>query len=135
MKELRVRSQNRKQLIEITREVENLFADLLNTHREGALLVFCPHTTAGLAINENADPTVQRDFLQHYAKLVPKEAQFLHGEGNADAHIQSIMTGSSIIVPVSGGRMALGTWQGLYFCEFDGPRSRTVQCQLLPALL
>lgn len=135
MRELRVRSQKRKQLVEITGEVEKLFADLLVQHREGALLIFCPHTTAALAINENADPTVQRDFLQHYAKMVPKDAGFLHGEGNADAHIQSIMSGSSIMVPVSGGRMALGTWQGLYFCEFDGPRSRTALCQLLPALL
>ena len=135
MKELRIRSQNRKQLVEITQQVEKLFAPLFAQHPEGALLVFCPHTTAAVAINENADPTVQRDFLQHYAKLVPKDADFLHAEGNADAHIQSIMSGSSVIVPVSGGRMALGTWQGLYFCEFDGPRSRSVKCQLLPALL
>ncbi|MEM9424099.1 MAG: secondary thiamine-phosphate synthase enzyme YjbQ [Spirochaetota bacterium] len=135
MKELQVRSKSRKQVLDITADVEDLMASLLEKHPEGALLLFCQHTTAALTVNENADPTVKRDFLQHCETLVPRDAGFIHGEGNSDAHIQCILTGPSLLLPVSGGRLALGVWQGIYFCEFDGPRTRRVQCQLLPALI
>ncbi len=136
MRELKVDSSRRKQMIDITADIKDLVGDLLQKYREAALLLFCQHTTAALTVNENADPTVQQDFLRHYTVLVPKSPSFIHGEGNSDSHIQAIMTGSSLLVPVSQGRLVLGTWQGIYFCEFDGPRfQRQIQCQLLPALL
>ncbi len=134
MRELSIRSSHRKQMIDISRDVEQLLTDLRQKHPEAAVLLFCPHTTAALTVNENADPTVQQDFLQHYSAMVPQHAHFRHGEGNSDSHIQSIMTGPSLLVPVSSGRLVMGTWQGIYFCEFDGPRSRKVWCQLLTAL-
>ncbi len=134
MRELIISTKSRKQIIDITAKIESLMRDLLQTHREAALLLFCRHTTAALTVNENADPAVQRDFLQHYSSMVPKNAGFTHSEGNSDSHIQCIMTGPSLTVPVSDGCLDLGTWQGIYFCEFDGPRNRRIHCQLLPAL-
>jgi len=85
-----------------------------------------PHTTAGITINENADPSVQRDILHHLGKMVPQSGDYHHGEGNSPAHIKASLMGSSVTVLISGGRLALGTWQGIYFCEFDGPRNRKV---------
>jgi len=85
-----------------------------------------PHTTAGLTINENADPDVARDILTGLARLVPVTGHYRHAEGNSDAHIKASLMGFSLRVPVIDGRLALGTWQGLYFCEFDGPRHRHV---------
>lgn len=111
--------------------IEQRMGAQLRKYRQGGLLVFCPHTTAGVAVNENADPTVQRDFLHHFAKLVPWEDGFTHSERNADSHIQSIMVGPSVMVPIASGRLCLGTWQGIYFCEFDGPRTRSLFCQFL----
>jgi len=99
---------------------------------DGLLLVFCPHTTAGLTINEGADPDVKRDLLAALARLAPERGDYRHAEGNSDAHIKASLMGSSVLIPVSGGRLGLGTWQAVYFCEFDGPRSRTVTVQLLP---
>ena len=81
-------------------------------------------TTAGVTINENADPSVVRDMLAHLEKLVPEHDGFTHGEGNSDSHIKASMMGASVTIPIMGGRLALGTWQGIYFCEFDGPRNR-----------
>jgi len=94
--------------------------------QDGAVIVFVPHTTAGITINENADPSVQRDILHHLDKMVPQAGDYHHGEGNSPAHIKTSLMGSSVTVLVSGGRLALGTWQGIYFCEFDGPRNRKV---------
>jgi len=85
-----------------------------------------PHTTAGLTINENADPDVARDILAGLARLVPATGDYRHAEGNSDAHLKASLVGSSVTVPVVDGRLALGTWQGIYFCEFDGPRRRHV---------
>ena len=135
MKKLQIRSTQRKQMIDITAEAYRAMEDLLHKHRQGALLLFCQHTTAALTVNENADPSVVRDVLQHYGQMVPHRAGFTHSEGNSDSHIQSIMTGPSLLVPFADGRLVLGTWQGIYFCEFDGPRHRQVVCQLLPELL
>ena len=86
--------------------------------------MFCPHTTAGVTINENADPTVRRDVAMTLERLVPADLPFAHLEGNSDAHVKASLMGSSVTVPVEGGRLALGTWQGIYFAEFDGPRRR-----------
>ena len=99
---------------------------------DGACVVYCPHTTAGITINENADPTVVRDMLKVLNKVIPFEAGYAHAEGNSAAHIKATLTGSSVTIPVSAGRLDLGTWQGIYFCEYDGPRSRTVRVRLLP---
>lgn len=95
--------------------------------QDGVLTVFVPHTTAGVTINENADPDVARDVTWFMEQLVPNASGFRHAEGNSDAHIKASLFGSSVQLIVRGGRFWLGTWQGVYFCEFDGPRSRTVQ--------
>ncbi len=94
--------------------------------REGYAIVYCPHTTAGMAVNENADPDVVRDVLRRLDELYPWEHKLdRHAEGNTAAHLKAITTGTSQTVLISGGRLVLGTWQGIYFCEFDGPRRRT----------
>ena len=97
----------------------------------GMVLVYCPHTTAGLTINENADPDVQRDMLAELNKIVPFDDGYAHGEGNSAAHIKATMTGLSVTIPVRDGQMTLGTWQGIYFCEYDGSRSRRVHIQTI----
>ena len=94
--------------------------------QSGTCHVYVPHTTAGLTINENADPDVARDILADLARLVPAEGDYRHAEGNSDAHIKASLVGFSAMVPVVDGRPALGTWQGVYLCEFDGPRRRRV---------
>lgn len=92
----------------------------------GICYVYMPHTTAGLTINEHADPDVARDIVAGLARLVPPTGDYRHAEGNSDAHIKASLVGYSIMVPVIDGRLALGTWQGIYFCEFDGPRRRHI---------
>ena len=93
---------------------------------DGLAVVFVPHTTAGVTINENADPSVQSDILNHLDKAVPQSAHYTHAEGNSPAHVKASMMGSSVTVIIQGGRLVLGTWQGIYLCEFDGPRTRQV---------
>jgi secondary thiamine-phosphate synthase enzyme len=97
----------------------------------GLCHVFVPHTTAAVTINENADPSVVRDLLAKMARLVPSDEDYTHAEGNSDAHVKASLFGSSVTVPVADGKLMLGTWQGIYFCEFDGPRTRTVHVQFL----
>lgn len=99
--------------------------------QNGALLVYCPHTTAGMTINENADPDVVRDLLFALDKTYPDRREFRHMEGNSAAHLKASVMGSSVLVPVREGALALGTWQGIYFCEFDGPRRRKFYVQPL----
>ena len=99
--------------------------------QEGLCCVFCPHTTAGLTIQENADPTVKADMMQHLSKLIPKEG-FTHDEGNSDSHIKSSVVGASTTVLVENGRLLLGHWQAIFFCEFDGPRDRRVHIKVVP---
>jgi secondary thiamine-phosphate synthase enzyme len=91
---------------------------------DGLAVVYCPHTTAGITINENADPDVVRDMLVGLDKAFPDRAEFRHSEGNSVAHLKTSVTGSSVTVIINGGKLVLGTWQGIYFCEFDPPRSR-----------
>ncbi len=100
---------------------------------EGVVVVSVPHTTAGVTINENADPSVRVDLLMALERLVPATLPFTHAEGNADAHVKASLMGGSVQVPLVGGRLKLGTWQGVYFCEFDGPRRRRVDVVVLPA--
>lgn len=99
--------------------------------QQGCCVVFVPHTTAGVCINEHADPAVMQDIIAALDKLVPFEGGYRHTEGNSAAHIKSILVGSSVTVPVEGGDLALGTWQGLFFCEFDGPRRRRVWVEVV----
>jgi secondary thiamine-phosphate synthase enzyme len=101
--------------------------------KEGACLVYVPHTTAGITINENADPAVRLDIMSTLDRAVPWQGPYRHAEGNSAAHVKASLVGFSILVPISGGRLVLGTWQGIYFCEFDGPRTRKVHVQVLPA--
>jgi len=110
--------------IDITAEVQQ--AVERTGVRQGICLVFVPHTTAGVTINENADPSVMRDVAKELNKVIPFEDGYSHDEGNSAAHAKSTIVGCSCAVPVEGGRLALGIWQGIYFCEFDGPRSRNV---------
>ncbi|HZP97623.1 MAG TPA: secondary thiamine-phosphate synthase enzyme YjbQ [Candidatus Limnocylindria bacterium] len=92
--------------------------------REGLCVVATLHTTAGVFVNENADPDVQRDLLSHLARLVPREEEFRHAEGNADAHIKAVLTGNDVTLAVRDGELVLGTWQGIYLADYDGPRER-----------
>ena len=100
---------------------------------EGLCLVTSPHTTAGITINENADPDVVDDMLMKLDRLVPREEGYRHMEGNSAAHVKTTLTGLSVTLPVSGGRCVLGTWQGVYFCDFDGPRNRRFHVTVIPA--
>ena len=95
--------------------------------RDGVCHVYVPHTTAGVTINEGADPDVARDMEKHLGRLVPKESDFEHAEGNSDSHIKTALIGASASAPVRGGKLALGTWQAIFLCEWDGPRTRTVE--------
>jgi secondary thiamine-phosphate synthase enzyme len=127
MQTFTVRTRQREQMIDITAQVARAIPD----GAAGACQVFVPHTTAAVTINENADPSVVRDMLMKTTDLVPRDDAYTHAEGNSDAHVKATLVGSSVLVPVEGGRPALGTWQAVYFCEFDGPRSRKVHVQML----
>jgi len=122
MTRIDVRTSRRDEMVDVTSRVaEAVRADGV---AEGWALVFCPHTTAGVTINENADPDVVTDVLDTLRRLVPRDAGYRHVEGNSDGHVKASLVGSSVTIPVAAGRLVLGTWQGVYFCEFDGPRSR-----------
>jgi len=122
LKEIVINTHNRIQMIPIVREVESVVAE--SGVREGMCLVWVPHTTGAVTINENADPTVVRDILFATGKAFPMDDHFHHLEGNSDAHIKSSLFGPSLSCIINEGRLLLGTWQSLYFCEFDGPRRR-----------
>ena len=118
-----IHTKAKEEILDITAEVNAAVRDLGLS--QGLVLLFCPHTTAALTVNEAADPSVAEDIGRALAKMVPNMA-FRHEEGNSPAHIRSALLGPSLLLPVEGGRLALGTWQGVYFCEFDGPRHRQV---------
>jgi secondary thiamine-phosphate synthase enzyme len=130
MEELSIRTRSRSEMVEITDRVQEIVSR--GGVRDGAVVVQSLHTTAALTINENADPFVVDDVLLKLDRLVPREEPFYrHAEGNSDSHLKTSFFGPSITVIVSGGRLVLGTWQGIYLCEFDGPRERRVAIQLL----
>ncbi len=114
--------------LDITGQVRKIVAS--GNVQNGLCQIFVPHTTAGVTINENADPDVVTDMLAALGKMVP-DLHYRHSEGNSPAHVKSSLVGCSITVPISEGRLCLGTWQGIYFCEFDGPRTRKVWVQLV----
>jgi secondary thiamine-phosphate synthase enzyme len=123
---IEVRSGARREMIDITSKV----AAAVEGAGDGLCHVFVPHTTAAVVINEHADPDVARDLTAAYEAMVP-QIRFAHAEGNSDAHLMATLLGSSVTLPVEGGRLRLGTWQGIFFVELDGPRSRKVWVSLL----
>jgi secondary thiamine-phosphate synthase enzyme len=130
--EISVETPAREVLVDITRRVDGALAEA-TTGLTGMVHVFVPHTTAGVTINEGADPSVARDFIDGLARLVPRDAGYRHAEGNSDAHIKTSLVGIHVTVPVERGRLKLGTWQSIYLAEFDGPRTRRVWIVPLPA--
>lgn len=115
--------------IKITRDIEKIVSE--SGINEGVCVVYCPHTTAGITINENADPDVVRDLSFGLSCLSPERKEYRHCEGNSHAHLKALMTGSSVTVIISEGRLLLGRWQGIYFAEYDGPRTRNVFVKIM----
>lgn len=127
---LKVQTRRREELMDITDEVRSLIR--ASSLRNGTCVVYCPHTTAAVTIQEHADPDVAHDILLWLNRLVPQRMDgFRHNEGNSDAHIKSTLIGPSVHLIIQDGELILGTWQGIFFCEFDGPRQRTVLIKLL----
>lgn len=118
-------------MIDLTREIGRLIE--ASGVKEGVAFLFVPHTTAAVTINENADPDVTRDLIMELNRIVPFEDGYRHAEGNSAAHLKSSLVGVSETLIVAGGKPVLGTWQGIYFCEFDGPRRRRLQVKIVPA--
>ena len=129
--ELAVSSSTRVQFIDITAEVKSTVQ--ASECNEGVCCVYIPHTTAAVTVNEGADPDVSRDIMDQLEKIAPSGARYRHTEGNADAHIRSTLVGVSQVLPIRGGDLVLGTWQSVFFCEFDGPRRRKVLVTVVPA--
>ena len=130
METFTVATRTRNQFVEITAEVREALGR--SGIREGLCVVYCPHTTAAVTINENADPDVVHDMLLHLGRTVPQQQTgFRHGEGNSDSHSKASLIGPSVTLIVDKDDLVLGRWQGIWFCEFDGPRTRTVHVQLL----
>lgn len=128
-REFFVQTRQTSELVDITPEVKK--AILSSKVRDGICVIYIPHTTAGVCINENADPSVKSDIKDTLNRLIPRSGSYSHLEGNADAHIKSSIIGSSRVVLIELGRPLLGTWQGIYLCEFDGPRRRKVILKIL----
>ncbi|MEI7475059.1 MAG: secondary thiamine-phosphate synthase enzyme YjbQ [bacterium] len=129
MEKINIKSKKKNELIEITSELKT-FIESKNI-KEGICVIFCPHTTAGITINEAFDPSVKTDIIYSMNKISPDYPEFRHAEGNSDAHVKSSLFGPSLTLIISEGKLALGTWQGIYFTEFDGPRSREVWIKII----
>jgi secondary thiamine-phosphate synthase enzyme len=129
MDTIEIRTRKREELIDLTREIGRIVAESGRTN--GLCTVFVPHTTAGATINENSDPDVKADILMVLGKFVPDSLPYAHSEGNSPAHVKASLVGSSVSVIVAEGRLQLGTWQGICFCEFDGPRTRQVWVEII----
>ena len=126
---LQLRTTQEQQFIEITRDIQRT---LQEQHvQDGFALVYVPHTTAGVTINENGDPDVVRDIIRNLDRAFPVKGDYHHYEGNSHAHIKASLMGSSCTIPIADGQLLLGTWQGVYFCEFDGPRHRKVHVNIV----
>jgi secondary thiamine-phosphate synthase enzyme len=129
MNTIEIRTQAREGFIDLTAEVERVVAAA--GAASGICVVTVPHTTAGVTVNENADPDVRADLAMVLRKIVPDGLPYAHGEGNSAAHVKAALVGSSVTLLVESGRLKLGTWQGIFFCEFDGPRTRHAWVQVL----
>jgi secondary thiamine-phosphate synthase enzyme len=121
---INVKSRSRVEFIDVTGMIQEAVKEA--GVKDGICYIYIPHTTAGITINEGADPSVQRDILNTLNRLVPKDLNYFHREGNADAHIKSTLVGTSVHVIIDEGKLLLGTWQSVFFCEFDGPRHRRI---------
>ena len=126
---MKVKTESRLQFVNITEKLKQVVEE--SKVREGILLLFCPHTTAGVTINESADPDVVRDIITELKTQYPQKSIYKHCEGNSDAHIKSSLIGPSLILIIQNGSIALGRWQGIFFCDFDGPRSRELWGKIL----
>jgi len=129
MKTINVSTDSKQGFHDITDKVKHVVNDA--GIAEGICLIFCPHTTAGVTLNENWDRSVQHDMGVGLSKISPPRSEYRHGEGNSPAHLKSSLMGASQVVPVESGDLVLGRWQGIYLCEFDGPRTRKVHVQVL----
>ncbi len=125
IKQITIKTSKRSEFIDITARIQDLVEDV----SEGVVTVFVPHTTTGITINENADPDVPRDILKKLGELIPQRDNYSHMEGNSDAHIKASLFGSSVRIIVKDCQLLLGTWQSIFFCEFDGPRTRKLYVQ------
>jgi secondary thiamine-phosphate synthase enzyme len=128
--ELTVQTERRTEFLDVTAAVAKLVRDSGIQH--GTCHVYVPHTTAAVTINENADPDVVRDMATALDRMVPQSAEFRHSEGNSDSHVKASLIGSSASIFISDGKLDLGRWQGIFFCEFDGPRQRTLRVKIVP---
>lgn len=129
MESLTIKTAKREQMVPITTQLQEIV--VRHGWKDGVLFLHCPHTTAGLTVNENADPDVVRDILTTLARLIPERGDYRHTEGNSDAHLKASVMGPSLTLLVEAGRIRLGAWQGVFFCEFDGPRNRQLWVQWL----
>ena len=129
MESFELRTTQREVIMDITSEIAATVRK--SGIKDGLCMVFIPHTTAGVTINENADPDVKTDVRNSLQKLIPESNNYLHAEGNADSHVKATLTGSSVLLAIESGKLQLGTWQGIQFCEFDGPRNRKVWIKLI----
>ncbi|MCM8768043.1 MAG: secondary thiamine-phosphate synthase enzyme YjbQ [Candidatus Omnitrophica bacterium] len=130
MEKIIIQTKRRTEFVDITGEIERILKS--KNVKSGICYIFVPHTTCGLTINENADPSVRKDIIEKLEQLVPENDKYSHTEGNADAHIKSSIVGHSLTVFIENNSLQLGTWQGIYLCEFDGPRTRNVWLKILP---
>jgi secondary thiamine-phosphate synthase enzyme len=129
IKTIEVASRSRCELIDITDKIRDCVKH--SEKRDGVCYVFVPHTTAGVTINEGADPDVKRDIVKTLEKVFPEQGDYRHAEGNSDAHIKTMLTGNSSVILIEDGKLLLGTWQAIYFCEYDGPRNRRVSIKII----
>jgi len=130
MQTLKVKTDRRMQLVDVTAQVQKAVA--ASGVESGICYLYVPHTTAAIAINECADPDVARDVEGALDRLIPKTGPYRHSEGNSDSHVKAVLVGASQIIFVQGGKLGLGRWQGIFFCEFDGPRERRLDVKIVP---
>ncbi|MEJ5166859.1 MAG: secondary thiamine-phosphate synthase enzyme YjbQ [Thermoanaerobaculia bacterium] len=130
MERIKISTRRRKELVDLNSFINKFLKE--KGYKDGALIIYNPHTTAGLTINEGADPDVAEDIIGTLSQKIPHNLNYKHREGNADAHIQSVLVGQSLTVIVEEGNMKVGTWQHIFFCEFDGPREREVWIKFIP---
>lgn len=130
MKTITVKTHSQTELLDITSEIQSVLK--AEKFSNGVCMLYVPHTTAGITINESADPSVRRDLLMVLNQMVPWKADYHHMEGNSPAHVKTSLMGASELIAVEKGKMVLGTWQGIFYCEFDGPRTRKLQIKLMP---
>lgn len=129
LKEITIQTNTQTQILDITAQVQKVVSE--SGIAEGLCCVFVPHTTAGVTINENADPSVKQDILMELNKIIPFDDNYSHSEGNSAAHIKASIIGSSVNIPLKNNNLLLGTWQGICFCEFDGPRTRKFYVKII----